>query len=55
MGTYFDRLASFAEVRIAGAKLARVALIQCALRLKHYAGPDTPKAFRNIPATTVTE
>jgi hypothetical protein len=48
-GNVFDRLNSFEDMRIVGAFLARVALIECALRLKHYTGEDSPKAFRTIP------
>lgn len=48
-GNVFDRLQSFEDMRIVGALLGRVALIECALRLKHYTGEDSPKAFRTIP------
>lgn len=48
-GNVFDRLQTFAEVRTVGAMLARVALIECALRLKHYTGEDSHTAFRTIP------
>ncbi|HIH2751398.1 hypothetical protein L3V59_36190 [Burkholderia aenigmatica] len=53
-GNVFDRLQSFAEMRIVGASLARIALIECAMRLKHYTGEDTSKALRTIPRA-VTE
>lgn len=52
-GNVFDRLQTFPELRKAGAMLARIALIQCALRLKHYTGDDEHTAFRNIPKTTL--
>ncbi|MCQ4293337.1 hypothetical protein NAT69_19245 [Pseudomonas stutzeri] len=52
-GNVFDRLQTFAEVRKVGAMLARIALIECALRLKHYIGDDVHTAFRTIPEVTV--
>ncbi|MDD1000029.1 HEPN domain-containing protein [Pseudomonas sp. TNT2022 ID1044] len=48
-GNVVDRLRSYAEIRKVGAMLARIALIECALRLKHYTDADTSKAFRNMP------
>lgn len=52
-GNVFDRLQTFAEVRKVGAMLARIALIECALRLKHYTGDDEHTAFRTIPKVIV--
>lgn len=52
-GNVFDRLQTFAEVRTVGAMLARIALIECALRLKHYTGDDEHTAFRTIPKIIV--
>ncbi|WP_339430490.1 hypothetical protein [Pseudomonas sp. EA_65y_Pfl2_P78] len=49
-GNVFDRLQSFAEIRSVGEDLARIALIQCALRLHHYEGKDGHTVFRDIPA-----
>lgn len=49
-GTYFDRLESFARERQRAAYLARVVLIEGALRLEHYIGDDEDKAFRAMPA-----
>ncbi|HGW5377061.1 TPA: hypothetical protein ACNIJL_006126 [Pseudomonas aeruginosa] len=51
-GNVFDRLQTFAEMRTVGATLARVALIECALRLRHYTGPDDHTAFRTIPSAS---
>lgn len=48
-GNVMDRLRSFAEIRKVGASLARIALIECALRLRHYTDKDTSKAFRDMP------
>lgn len=48
-GNVVDRLRSFAEIRKVGALLARIALIECALRLSYYTGKDTSKAFRDMP------
>ncbi|MFZ6044927.1 hypothetical protein ACFW0H_02220 [Pseudomonas sp. CR3202] len=52
-GNVFDRLQTFAEMRKVGESLARVALIECALRLRHYTGPDDHTAFRTIPSVTL--
>lgn len=49
-GNILGRLQSFADMRKIGATLARIALIQCAVRLKHYTGADSSKAFRDMPA-----
>ncbi|MFK4134835.1 hypothetical protein ACI2KR_21500 [Pseudomonas luteola] len=51
-GNVFDRMQTFGELRKAGAMLARIALIECALRLKQYAGDDEHTAFRTIPGGT---
>lgn len=51
-GNVFDRLQTFAEMRLIGETLARIALIESALRLRHYTGADAPKAFRDIPQAT---
>lgn len=48
-GSVFDRLQTFAEIRLIGETLARIALTESALRLRHYNGADVSKAFRNIP------
>lgn len=48
-GNVFDRLQSFADIRVVGAELARVALIMTAIRLRGFSGADTPKVFRDIP------
>lgn len=53
-GTYFDRLESFARERQHAAYLARVVLINSALRLAHYVGDDKDKAFRAMPAPKTT-
>lgn len=47
-GTHYDRLESFAAKRQQAAYLARIALIECAVRLEKYTGPDEDKAFRTI-------
>jgi hypothetical protein len=47
-GTYYDRLESFAAARQQAAYLARVLLIQSAVRLQKYSGSDDDKAFRTI-------
>lgn len=52
-GNVFDRLQTFAEVRRVGAMLARIALIECALRLKNYTGDDEHTAFRKMPEATL--
>lgn len=54
-GNVFDRLQSFAEIRKVGANLARKALIECAIRLRHYTGSDNSKAFRDIPKALPAE
>lgn len=48
-GTYFDRLESFDRERKHAAHLARVVLIESALRLEHYIGDDDDEAFRAMP------
>jgi len=48
-GTHFDRLVSFEASRSYAAELARIALIESALRLSDYTGADDAKAFRTIP------
>lgn len=48
-GTHFDRLKSFQEHRALGEHLAITALIESALRLATYAGPDEDLAFRTMP------
>lgn len=47
-GTHYDRLESFAAERQYAAYLARIVLIESALRLQSYRGPDEDKAFRTI-------
>lgn len=47
-GTHYDRLESFAAERQYAAYLARIVLIECALRLQRYGGPDEDKAFRTM-------
>lgn len=47
-GTHYDRLESFSVERTQAAYLARIVLIESALRLQSYAGPDDEKAFRAI-------
>ncbi len=47
-GTHYDRLESFAVERQRAAYLARIALIECAVRLQRYTEADDDKAFRNI-------
>lgn len=47
-GTHYDRLEPFATERYHAAYLARIALIQAAVRLQPYSGPDEDKAFRAI-------
>ncbi|MFT3757650.1 hypothetical protein [Thauera sp.] len=47
-GTHYDRLESFAVERQQAAYLARIVLIECAVRLEKYTGPDEEKAFRTI-------
>ncbi|MFJ3375408.1 hypothetical protein ACIPLA_10880 [Pseudomonas sp. NPDC086112] len=49
-GTHHDRLESFANERRQAASLARIALIECAVRLQGYSGVDEDKAFRTMPA-----
>ncbi|WP_019868079.1 HEPN domain-containing protein [Methylovulum miyakonense] len=48
-GTHYERLKSFSEQRDKAAYFARIALIECAIRLKKYTGDDTDNAFRTIP------
>ncbi|MFW6853347.1 hypothetical protein ACODYM_18825 [Burkholderia gladioli] len=47
-GTHYDRLESFAVERKHAAYLARIALIETAVRLQNYKGQDEDKAFRKI-------
>ena len=47
-GTHDDRLESFAAERQYATYLARIVLIECAVRLQHYGGSDEDKAFRTI-------
>lgn len=47
-GTHYDRLESFAVERKQAAYLARVVLIESAVRLQSYGGPDKDEAFRTI-------
>lgn len=47
-GTRYDRLESFALERQHAAHLARIILIQSAIRLQHYTGPDEDNAFSTI-------
>jgi len=47
-GTHYDRLESFAAERQYASHLARIVLIESAIRLQHYSGPDEDKAFRTI-------
>lgn len=47
-GTHYDRLESFSAERQQAAYLARIALIESALRLLNYHGLDEDKAFRTI-------
>lgn len=47
-GTQYDRLESFSTERQNAAHLARIALIESAVRLKNYSGIDEDKAFRTI-------
>lgn len=54
-GNVFDRLQSFADIRLAASSLARLVLIECAVRLKSYRGPDSSKAFRDIPNASPAE
>jgi len=47
-GTHYDRLESFAAERHYAAHLARIVLIESAVRLQRYSGPDEEKAFSKI-------
>lgn len=47
-GTRYDRLESFAAERQYASHLARIVLIESAIRLQHYSGPDEDKVFRTI-------
>ncbi|HHV48855.1 MAG TPA: hypothetical protein GXX56_07790 [Rhodocyclaceae bacterium] len=47
-GTHYDRLESFATERRYAGYLARIVLIESALRLKSFNGLDDDKAFRTI-------
>jgi hypothetical protein len=51
-GTHYERLISFSEQRSRADMVARIALIECAIRLQSYAGSDTDIAFRAIPKGT---
>jgi hypothetical protein len=48
-GTHFDRLKSFEETKSHAAFFARLALIECAMRLEKFTGPDGDKEFRTMP------
>jgi hypothetical protein len=48
-GNRHDRMEAFESDRNAAAYLARLALIEAALRLKGYIGADEAKSFRTIP------
>ncbi|WP_116137336.1 hypothetical protein [Trinickia diaoshuihuensis] len=47
-GTHYDRLESFSVERKQAAYLARIVLIETAVRLQNYNGSDDDKAFRTI-------
>ncbi len=47
-GTHCDRLESFSVERQNAAHLARIVLIESAVRLQNYSGSDEDKAFRKI-------
>ncbi|MCG2596710.1 MULTISPECIES: hypothetical protein [Burkholderiales] len=47
-GTHYDRLESFSAERKQAAYLARIVLIETAVRLQNYNGPDDDKAFNTI-------
>jgi hypothetical protein len=49
-GTHFDRLISFEAWRNYAAQLARLALIESALRLDRFVGPDEDKQFNTMPS-----
>lgn len=49
-GTEFDRIKAFETPRHYAAILARLALIEAALRLKSFTGSDSEVEFRGIPA-----
>lgn len=48
-GNRHDRMEAFESDRNAAAFLARLALIEAALRLQGYTGPDDAKSFRTMP------
>jgi hypothetical protein len=48
-GTHYERLKSFAQERDRAAYIARIVLIEAAVRLSKYTGDDTDKAFRTMP------
>ena len=48
-GTHIDRLQSFEAWRSHATFFARLALMECAIRLKKYQGSDDREAFRTIP------
>lgn len=48
-GNRHDRMEAFESARNAAAYLARLALIEAALRLKDYTGADEAKSFRTMP------
>lgn len=47
-GTHFDRLEKFSTERLQAEGLGVAALTELLVRLPHYTGPDTDKAFRAI-------
>ncbi len=51
-GSRHDRMEAFESDRNVATFLARLALIEAALRLKDYSGNDEAKAFTNMPART---
>lgn len=48
-GTHYDRLVPFDIERNRAAFLARISLVESALRLTQYSGKDDDKAFRKMP------
>jgi len=48
-GTHYDRLKSFEQLNVLAIQITRIILIECAIRLAKYIGPDEDKAFRTIP------
>lgn len=47
-GNHYDRLKSFAIERQHATYLGRIALIQAAVKLQQYSGPDKDQAFQTI-------